>query len=98
MSMTYFPNVTFMPPQRIKDGDLVRHFKGKLYRVLLTNAHYSEDHSLRLVVYQSQETDEIWVRPYDMFMSEVDKVKYPDVQQKYRFEVVGEEDNEEKKK
>ena len=73
---------------RIDDGDIVRHFKGKLYKVLYTFAHYSEDHSIRLVVYQSQDTGEIWVRPYDMFMSEVDKIKYPDVQQKYRFEFV----------
>lgn len=74
---------------RIDDGDIVRHFKGNLYKVLYTFAHYSEYHSFRLVVYQSQDTKEIWVRPYDMFMSEVDKVKYPNVQQKYRFEVVG---------
>ena len=34
----------------------------------------------------------IFVRPYDMFMSEVDKEKYPDIKQKYRFELVtGEE-------
>lgn len=80
--------------KRINDGDIVRHFKGNLYKVLHTNAHYSEDHDLRLVVYQSQDTKEIWVRPYDMFMSEVDKVKYPDVQQKYRFEFVSGADND----
>ncbi len=74
---------------RILEGDLVRHFKGNLYKVLYF-ARYSENHDLRLVVYQSQKTGEIWVRPYDMFVSEVDKVKYPDVQQKYRFEVVEE--------
>lgn len=78
----------FVP--RIKDGDIVRHFKGNLYKVLHTRAHYSEDHSLWFVVYQSMDTaGEIWVRPGIMFCSEVDKIKYPDVQQKYRFEVVG---------
>ena len=79
---------------RIQDGDIVRHFKGNLYKVLHTNARYSEDHSLRIVVYQSMKTGEICVRPLDMFFSEVDKIKYPDVQQQYRFEVVAEEGND----
>ena len=73
--------------ERILDGDLVVHFKGKYYEVLSTNAHYSEDHSLRLVVYKSRDTGDIWVRPYDMFMSKVDKIKYPEADQEYRFEV-----------
>lgn len=87
MSPTPFSSLSFIPAERIRDGDVVQHFKGKLYKVLFTSAHYSENHALRLVVYQSQETGKIWVRPFDMFMSKVDKMKYPNIQQEYRFEV-----------
>ena len=73
---------------RINNGDTVKHFKGNYYYVIETNAHYSEDHEKRLVVYQSVKTKEIWVRPYEMFMSKVDKIKYPNVDQKYRFESI----------
>ena len=38
----------------------------------------------------SVSTGEIWLRPYDMFMSKVDREKYPNVEQEYRFEYVGE--------
>lgn len=42
------------------------------------------------VVYECED-GAIWCRPYGMFVSEVDHVKYPDVQQKYRFELVEKE-------
>ena len=73
---------------RINNGNIVRHFKGKYYYVIETDAHDSEDHEKRLVVYQSIEGKKIWVRPYEMFMSKVDKIKYPDADQEYRFESV----------
>ena len=46
-----------------------------------------------VVVYQSLYEDfEMYVRPYDMFMGKVDKKKYPDIKQMYRFEKIKEEE------
>ena len=73
-------------------GGIYRHFKGKLYKVL--NIGYdSETNNLefpkKLVIYEALYDDhKIWVRPYDMFVSKVDKNKYPDVIQEYRFELI----------
>lgn len=67
-----------------------RHFKGNYYEVLHIGK-YSEDES-KVVVYRALYGDyDVWVRPYEMFASEVDREKYPDVAQKYRFELVEEE-------
>ena len=73
--------------RRVKEGEKYRHFKGNIYEIVAI-AKDSEDLSPK-VVYKHD--NECWVRPYDMFISEVDHKKYPDVKQKYRFEKIKEE-------
>lgn len=76
-----------MTNRQIVIGRCYRHFKGTLYRVMGI-AEHTETHE-QLVIYQKADgTDKIWARPYTMFASEVDHLKYPDVKQKYRFEEV----------
>ena len=73
--------------RRVKEGEKYRHFKGNIYEIVAI-AKDSEDLSLKVVYKHNKE---YWVRPYDMFIGEVDHEKYPDVKQKYRFEKIKEE-------
>ena len=78
----------------IRVGDIVRHFKREwvdqnstkyLYKVLAFAEHTETGE--RLVIYQAlYEPFKICARPYEMFMSKVDREKYPDVRQEFRFE------------
>ena len=85
-----------MEYRNFKSGDLVCHFKwhnnsekemkenNYLYKIIATDVKHTETGEI-FMVYQAQYGDKgIYARPLDMFMSEVDRSKYPDSVQKYR--------------
>lgn len=84
---------------RFIPGDIVQHFKRELldpeerdtdiylYEIIGVATHTETRE--QMMVYQAlYDAGGMYVRPLEMFLSEVDREKYPDVKQKYRFEKV----------
>lgn len=73
--------------RRLKIHGIYKHFKGNYY--IVEDIAQDSETKEKMVVYRRLYDDgSLWVRPLDMFLSEVDHEKYPNVKQKYRFMLV----------
>lgn len=73
--------------RKINVKKMYKHFKGGLY--LVEDIAFDSETNDKMVIYRALYGDnKLYVRPYKMFASEVDHIKYPDVEQKYRFEEI----------
>lgn len=77
-----------MLEREIKINGLYRHFKGTTHKVICI-AKDSETLQEK-VIYTHEEDNSIWVRDKIEFLSLVDKNKYPNIKQEYRFELIEE--------
>ena len=73
--------------REVKIHGIYRHFKGNCY--IVEDVAYNSETKEEMVLYRALYGDNrLWCRPYDMFLSTVDRKEHPDAQQKYRFELV----------
>jgi len=70
----------------LKLKGIYKHFKGDYYLVEDVDIH-SETNEKYVVYRQLYGESKLYIKPYDMFISKVDRNKYPDVKQQYRFEL-----------
>ncbi len=71
---------------KVEEKERYRHFKGEIVEIICIAL--DTENLEKQVVYKALKDGRIWVRPYDMFTSKVDKIKYPDVEQEYRFQKI----------
>ena len=76
-----------MLERKIKIKGLYKHFKGKLYYVEDIAIH-SEDNTKYVVYRALYGENNLYIRPLEMFLSKIDKEKYPEIEQVYRFELI----------
>jgi len=83
--------------REIKSGQIYRHFKGFKAEIIAIATHTETEEKLVIyhctspdTVVESNHKPGIYARPLTMFLSEVDHDKYPNVSQKYRFELIEE--------
>ena len=70
--------------RRIHKNRIYRHFKGDFY--LVVDTAFDSETKEEVVVYRRLYGEgTLWVRPLKMFLSEVDRKKYPNVKEKWRF-------------
>ena len=66
--------------RELKIGGVYKHFKGNMYKVEGVAKH--SETTEEYVVYRQMYGDErLWIRSRDMFLEEVDKDQYPDIEQ-----------------
>lgn len=72
--------------QKLQIGRVYRHFKGDYY--LVEGLAHDSESGVPCVIYRKLYGDGgLWVRPLEMFLSRVDREKYPEVRQEYRFQL-----------
>ncbi len=72
--------------RKIKIKGIYKHFKGNYY--IVEDIAINSENEEKCVIYRAlYEDNTLWVRPLNEFLSEVNHNKYPEVKQKYRFEL-----------